>query len=122
MKKKIKFLSIALVSLLLLNACYDDNEETLYRFTTANCDLSNVTYNQTIAPIIQSKCVSCHSGTTPNGNLNLENHNQIVTAVNSKNFYQRITSTSNPMPPSGLMDECSIKQIKKWIDLGMPNN
>lgn len=111
-----------MLSVTILNSCYDDNEETLYRFTTPNCDLNNVTYSKTIAPIIQSQCISCHSGITPNGNLNLENHSQVVTAINSKSLYQRITSTANPMPPSGLMDECSIKQIKKWIDSGMPNN
>jgi len=121
MKKKINYFALFLVSLLLFNGCYNDKEETLYRFTTT-CDTTNVTYTNTIAPIIQASCVSCHSGTSPSGSLSLINHGELVTAVNSKNLYARITSTTNPMPQSGLMDACKIEQIKKWIDSNMPNN
>ena len=120
--KKLIFSIAFLSSVIFLNACYDDNEETLYRFSQSSCDTSNVTYSSLIVPIFQSSCISCHSGSSPSGNLNLSTHGNIVSAVNSKNLYARITSTSNPMPPSGLMDGCKIKQVKKWIDSNMPNN
>ncbi len=122
MKKLLIIFILILLPLVFFYSCYDDNEETMYRFTTANCDLSNVTFSLTVNPVIQSNCTSCHSGSAPSGNLSLQNYNQIVAAVNSKGLYSRISNSSNPMPPGGLMDECKIKQIKKWIDSGLPNN
>lgn len=112
-----------MVSILLLNGCYDDKEETLYRFSqNNNCDTTNVTYNLTVAPIIQSNCAGCHSGASASANLSLQNYAEITTAVTSRGLYERISNSSNPMPPGGLMDACKIKQIKKWIDSGSPNN
>ncbi len=122
MKQSLKLLSITLVSILLLNGCYNDTEEELYRFSQGNCDTLNVTYSTIIAPIIQSSCISCHSGASPSGNLSLQNHGELVTAINTRGLYDRISSPSSPMPPDGLMDECKIKQIKKWINSGSPNN
>ena len=122
MKNYIKFLPVIFISVVLFNSCYYDSEEELYKFSKTGCDTTNVTYTLTIAPIIQSSCVGCHSGASPSGNLSLQNYNEIVSAVNSKSLYTRITSTSNPMPSAGLMDECNIKKIKIWIDSSMPNN
>jgi hypothetical protein len=123
MKKLLNLSLIALVSTFLLNSCYDDKEETLYRFLqTNNCDTTNVTYSLTVAPIIQSNCAGCHTGASASGNLSLQNYAEITTAVNSRGLYERISNAANPMPPGGLMDACKIKQIKKWIDLGSPNN
>ncbi|MFN8180738.1 MAG: c-type cytochrome domain-containing protein [Bacteroidia bacterium] len=34
---------------------------------SANCDTSAVTYANTIAPLMQNKCVGCHSGSNPGG-------------------------------------------------------
>lgn len=120
--KKLFYLTIILFLSFIFKGCYNDTEEELYRFSQTNCDTTNVTYNLTVAPIIQASCNSCHSGTSPSGNLSLQNYGEIVTAVNSRNLYTRIISTSNPMPPGGIMDVCKIKQIKKWIDSGSPNN
>ena len=111
-----------LITLLFLNGCYNDKEETLYRFSLTSCDTSNVTYSLTVAPIIQANCNNCHIGTSPSGNLNLLNYSSVVIAVNSRNLYGRITSSTNPMPQGGVMDACKISQIKKWIDSNMPNN
>jgi len=84
-----------------------------------NCDTNIFTFSGAVLPTIQQKCMGCHSGTTPNGNLSLQNYTQIVNAVN---LYTRITSITTPMPPTGLMDACKIRQIKKWIDAGKLNN
>ena len=122
MKNVLKFLAIILVSTVLFYGCYNDSEEDLYKFAKSNCDTTNVTYAQTIASIIQTTCTNCHSGSSPSGNLTLQSYSDVASAVNTKNLYARITSTSNPMPPSGLMNACSIKQIKKWINMGSLNN
>ena len=89
---------------------------------TSSCDSNVFTFAAAVSPTIHQFCEGCHSGGNPSGNLNLRNYAEVVTAVDSKNLYNRITSTSNPMPPSGLMDTCKIGQIKKWIDAGKLNN
>lgn len=122
MKRFIIYLAVICLSGLLFNSCYYDTEEELYKFSNPACDSINVTYALTIAPIIQTSCASCHSGASPSGNLSLQNYGEVVTGVNSRNLYARITSTASPMPPAGLMEDCKIKQIKKWIDAGVPNN
>jgi len=86
------------------------------------CDTNIFTFSGAVLPTIQQKCVGCHSGASPSGNLSLTNHPEILTAVNSRNLYARITNGSSPMPPTGLMDACKIRQIKKWIDAGKLNN
>jgi len=86
------------------------------------CDTNAFSFTVDIFPIIQQYCLGCHSGASPSAGLSLQDYNKIKNAVTNKNLFGRITSTSNPMPPSGLMPECRIKKIKKWIDAGMPNN
>jgi len=122
MKKLLKLSAFIFVSTLLFYSCYNDTEENMYKFSKSTCDTTNVTYTQTVAPILQTTCTSCHSNASPGGGLSLQSYSDVASAVSSKNLYARIISTSNPMPPSGLMNACSIKQIKKWIDLGALNN
>ncbi|MEI8203039.1 MAG: hypothetical protein WCH34_08520 [Bacteroidota bacterium] len=86
---------------------------------TCGCDTNLFTFSGAVLPTILNFCSGCHSGSSPSGDINLETYSQIAGATN---LYSRITNTSSPMPPSGLMDACKITQIKKWIDAGKPNN
>jgi len=88
----------------------------------SGCDTNIFTFSGAVLPIIQPYCSGCHSGATPSGGISLQNYSDIVSAVNSDNLYAKITSTSDPMPPSGLMETCKVRQIKKWIDAGKLNN
>ncbi len=88
----------------------------------STCDTNVFTFSGAVWPTMQLFCKGCHSGTAPSGNLSLQNYSEVVSAVDSRNLYGRITSASSPMPPSGLMDDCKIRQIKKWIDAGKLNN
>lgn len=88
----------------------------------SSCDTNVYTFSGAVMPTIQQYCTGCHSGSSPGGNLSLQNYGQVVIAVNSRNLYPRITSISNPMPQAGLMEACRIRQIKKWIDAGKINN
>lgn len=125
MKKIFSFTTFILIStsLFYFFGCRNDNEEELYPSVgQSNCDTANVTYSLTIATIMQSKCISCHNGSSSGGDLSLQNYNEVSQAVNSRSLYSKITNASDPMPPGGMMDACKIKQIKKWIDSGLPNN
>lgn len=86
------------------------------------CDSNIFTFSGAVLPTVQSQCMGCHSGGSPSASLVLDNYTNILDAVNNKNLYSRITTSTNPMPPTGLMSDCKIKQIKKWIDAGKLNN
>ena len=119
-----KILIISLLSLV-ASSCYRDNEEELYP-VTGPCNTNGVTFQATIAPLLQSNgCISCHSGSAPSGNISLQGYANVrVVAVNGKLFGAINHSAGfSPMPKGGnKMNSCAIQQIKAWIDGGSLNN
>jgi len=89
-----------------------------------DCDTVNVKFSSHVFPVIQQNCISCHSGASPNGNVSLTNHSQVVSAVTSKNLLEIIKHANGyiAMPPGGKMHNCEIRKVELWINDGMPNN
>lgn len=92
---------------------------------TGPCDTLNVTYNSTVKPILQAKCVGCHSGASPSAGINLSTW----AGVNSTAQAGSLTGSINhlpsysPMPKSGpKLPPCEIRQIEIWVSQGAPNN
>jgi hypothetical protein len=93
-----------------------------------------VSFNQHIIPIFNSTCSlsGCHSGVNPPGHLNLSApyaYNSLFARQEIDTLhpeisvlYIMINSTSNPMPPTGKMDNYSVKLILKWIQQKAKNN
>lgn len=95
-----------------------------------------VSFNRDIKPILSSNCAisGCHSGSTPEGNLNLEPslaYNQLkksgsgyIDTSDPKGsvLYSSMVSVSDPMPPLGNLDPCSIELILKWMQQGALDN
>ena len=115
-----------LATLLLLQACYYDNETVLYKAGGAGaaCDTTNVTYSATIVPIMAANCNSCHTNSSGNGVVTSDytNLKKIVTngqLVNSVNGTGGIV----PMPLGGQkMSTCNLAKISKWVNNGALNN
>ncbi len=92
---------------------------------TANCDTVNVTYNASVAPILKTYCVGCHSATSPSAGVDLSTFAGVkVQAANGR----LIGSTTHavgykPMPSStSKLGSCEINQIQVWITKGTLNN
>ena len=121
---------ILIICLIILAGCYYDNEEELYPDQGNDCDTTNITYSETVFPIINSNCISCHSGSAPQGNILLEDYTTIskqakIPAGQAGSLYGAISHDpgNSPMPKNGTqLTDCKIKQIKIWIDAGTPNN
>jgi hypothetical protein len=93
--------------------------------TSTECDLTNVTFSQTVWPIIQNSCTGCHSGANPQGNLSLTNYNEIADIAGSGFLSGVINHETGfvPMPfNSQQLDQCKIDQIDEWINQGFPDN
>jgi len=95
------------------------------------CDTVNVTFSGTIWPeIIQTYCYGCHNGANASGGIHLENHSQVAAAATipagqSGSLWGAINHAAgnSAMPKNQQkLSDCKIKQVKKWMDDGVPNN
>lgn len=89
------------------------------------CDTVNVSFAQTVWPVIQGSCFGCHSGASPQGGIILENYDDVVAVANSGLLLGTIKHQSgySPMPQNGAqLSDCKISQIENWINDGTPNN
>lgn len=123
MKKRtiISFLAIGL----LLTACYYDKEEALYGTAATACDTTAVTYAGTIAPMMSANCNSCHSGSAASGGVVTSTYSSLsVIALNGTLGHSvNWDSGLSPMPKGGSkLPTCDLAKIKKWVNLGAPNN
>lgn len=116
-----RFLLLGLVCL--FTGCYYDNEQDLYPLTPGGCDTIAVSYNTEIMTIMNTKCVSCHSGGFPAGGLALNTH--ALVSGNITNIIDRIKRNPDDallMPQGAKLDPCSISKIEAWARQGAPNN
>lgn len=89
------------------------------------CDTVNMSYATNIAPVINTNCKGCHNNTTQSGSVNLEGHANVAAFANSGQLYGSIAHLPGykAMPQGqAQLNDCTIKQIKSWIDDGAPNN
>jgi hypothetical protein len=89
------------------------------------CDTVNVTYAETVWPIVQGRCFGCHNGPSPQGGISLDNYENIVAVANTGKLMGSIKHEPgfSPMPQNGAkLSDCNITQIQKWINDGTPNN
>ncbi|MGZ5244278.1 MAG: hypothetical protein ACXWDO_02460 [Bacteroidia bacterium] len=119
-----KYFSLLFISLA-LNACYYDKEEELYPIDPNACDTVNVTYSKTVLPMLVNQCYVCHSQAAAQGNVVLEGYDRLKPYVSSGQFFGAINHAAgyNPMPKGGAkLPECTINQIKAWINKGAKND
>ena len=120
---------VLVVLIMVLSSCYYDNEEYLYP-ETANCVTENMSFANDVWPVISSTCTGCHGGANPSGGVRLENYNDVaaagaIDAGNYGSLYGTISHApgNSPMPKNGnQLPDCTISQIKAWIDQGRLDN
>lgn len=119
MKKII--LSITIISL--LSSCYYDNEEVLYP-NNGNCDTINVTYTNTIQPIMSQSCTGCHGSFSPSGGIDLTTYSLVRASAEDGSLLGTMAFQSgySPMPKGGnKVSDCTLNKIQAWINKGYPN-
>ena len=122
---------------ILLNSCVYRNEEDMAPAVDCSKVIPDtVSFSKNVQPILTNNCAitNCHSGTSPQGKLNLEvadAYSQLmkkgsgyVDTVNPQIsvLQSSLRSKSNPMPPTGNLDECSIELITQWMLQKAKNN
>ncbi|OJV54599.1 MAG: hypothetical protein BGO31_06430 [Bacteroidetes bacterium 43-16] len=103
-------------------ACKKDNGADMYPPAGA-CNISDISYFNDVVPVIQSKCLDCHSrGLT---RYTFATYADVRAAANSGRLVAAITHAPGApvMPKDGpKLDSCSIAKIKSWVDAGAPDN
>lgn len=108
---------------LMLSSCYYDVEEELY--ITLECATDGVTYTNTVVPLLQENCLSCHSTTANFGGVTLEGYDRLITYVNNGELLGVIRHTPgfSPMPNNApQLLECEIEKISAWVESGALEN
>jgi hypothetical protein len=110
-----------LFSLCVLAGCYYDVEQELY----GSCNTADPKFSTTILPVLSSNdCLSCHSGPTPSGNINLTTYAGVKARVTDGKLLPAVKGTGPiKMPPGGgSMSPCDIRKIEAWVNAGAPEN
>ncbi|HHJ50987.1 MAG TPA: hypothetical protein ENJ88_08830 [Phaeodactylibacter sp.] len=112
-----------LAGLLFFSACYYDNKEDLY-IVEGNCNTTDVTFSQTIQPLINDQCVSCHKAGNANGNVLLDSYTTIKEQADNGRLLGSVHHEGgySAMPPGSTLSNCSLAQLDIWVQSGAPEN
>lgn len=110
-----------LALVVIMPACSSDSEDEI----VPDCDVENVSYSETIAPIMAASCNGCHSTASPSAGIITDNYEglriialsgQLVGSVNHKEGF-------SPMPQGQpQLAECPREQIAAWVNDEAPDN
>jgi hypothetical protein len=109
----------------LIQGCYYDVEEELYPPSDVQCDTTGVTYSQSIVPVLNSNCITCHSQANAQGQVILDNYADVKTNADNGKLLGAIRWDDGfaQMPQGGnKLSDCTIKQFETWVNAGAPNN
>lgn len=78
---------------------------------TPVCDGTNATYNNTVKAIVNSSCVSCHSG--------YSTYSGLSTITTNGKFTQHVL-TNQDMPQGSSLSSDQLNKIQCWVNNGYP--
>ncbi|MDB5272457.1 MAG: hypothetical protein JWO58_824 [Chitinophagaceae bacterium] len=129
-------ISLFILILTLVSSCEYNKGEVKPAVDCSTVIPSTVSFSADIVPVLTKSCATagCHSGASPQGNLNLEANNAYaqlnksgsgylnVSNPHNSILYISLVSTTDPMPPTGALDPCAVELIVKWMSQGTKNN
>ncbi|MGE5424933.1 MAG: hypothetical protein ACM3N9_06195 [Syntrophothermus sp.] len=93
------------------------------RCDSTGCDTVQVTYTGSIVPIINTWCISCHSGNNPGGGFNLDSYNGVSAVADNGKLTGAIRHEPgfSAMPKGGpMLSACALSTFEIWIRNGKP--
>ncbi|RMG59602.1 MAG: cytochrome c [Bacteroidetes bacterium] len=120
--------------LLMLSACYYDNEQELYpcdydpsqcEGLIDPCDTENVGYASFVQPLLAQHCIVCHQGAAASANIRLDSYAAVKTYVDNGRLFGAMNHEPGyeAMPQGGnKLPDCDLAKLKAWIDAGAVDN
>lgn len=113
------------IFLILFSGCYYDKEDLLYPGASTCEPVANPTFTANVLPLLNVKCNTCHSGSSPSAGIKLDSYAEVSKHVKNGSLMGSINYSSgfSPMPKNGSkMPACEIQKIQDWINSGALNN
>jgi len=118
---------VVLFGLLVFYSCQHKPQEIIDKdplgidppIDTISCDSSNITYPGIVYPILETYCISCHSGAVPAGALDFNDYGDVAFIAESGQLLGSIKHLPDytPMPEGAdKLSNCEIALIEKWIN------
>lgn len=105
-------------------SCYYDVEEELYP-SSGVCDTLAVSYSQQVLPILEQKCLGCHSAAVNSGSVTLEGYPSVKTYAENGLLVCTVDHRADcsAMPQNeSKMPDCQVKTILSWVEQGALDN
>jgi hypothetical protein len=120
MQRMIRLLTVAFLLTLFFSCSYENLDEY---YNDVICDTINVSFSETVFPIVERNCLGCHFDGNQSG-VELTTYNKIKDEIDEGNFLGSIQHAPGfkAMPPNNKLDDCSISKIENWINDGAQNN
>ena len=99
--------------------CKDYNKIDLY----PPCDTTTIGYTEDILPIVNANCIPCHIESNAFGGVVLVTLDGARADANNGLLLKAVTHDPDvvPMPKGGgMLGDCDINKIRRWINLGTP--
>lgn len=107
-------------------ACSSDNEEDVApQPQPQQCDTENVTFAESVTPILSANCYACHSTSVATAGIVLDTYAGVKKQADNGSLVGAITHAAGftPMPQGGAkLSNCNIDKIKKWVEEGAEDN
>ena len=126
MRNLVRLAAVILLFSFTLSGCYYDKESELYPSTTCG-DTTNVTYSQSISPIMTANCNVCHSTALATNGVVTDNYKSLKYYGNNGMLWVDVNwegAAQTHMPSGSLtkLSTCDLVKIKKWVDAQCPDN
>lgn len=89
------------------------------------CNTENISFANHVLPLLQNRCIGCHSAANSSGGVNLSAHAGVTAAASGGRLVGVINHAQGflPMPQGGQkLSQCDIDKITAWVQAGTPNN
>ena len=89
------------------------------------CNTTDVSFSRAVSSVISNTCLGCHNGAAASGGVNLNGYANIRVAALSGRLVGAISWQPGyaQMPQgSAKLSQCTIDQIRSWVEAGAPEN
>ena len=105
--KKSHFLLLFAFALLAVVACNKSKK------IQVSCDGSSPTYNSFVKDVVNSNCISCHSGYSTFAGLS---------TITTNGRFEKYVLVDQTMPESGSLSQDVMNKLQCWVNNGFPEN